>query len=279
MNSLTYPTLQSAQNYNIVAPISVFFSIIAVIISILILVLISLTKQLHTVTRLLTCNICLASILYCIVQCNNYTYLLFVRWEKSDQSCRWRGYFGYLAMIACVYSYILQVLSRFFFIVLSTKYRWLTSLKIHSYSIVIGWIIILVLPLPAILTNDIYFREGFLCWIPKKAILHTIYITIAYFSIPMILIFGIYTFINVRIHSSGNHAAMISRRRRKIRDLEIFRNITISFSIYFLGRVPYILFLVTNFEFFYTMGVISVTFAVTAEILMFSFHLYSFIVR
>jgi hypothetical protein len=59
--------------------------------------------------------------------------LLFITWDTIDQSCRWRSYFGYLSIVAVIYSYLLQVISRFFFTIFSNKYRWLTSLKIHLY--------------------------------------------------------------------------------------------------------------------------------------------------
>ena len=165
--------MRSAENYKIVAPISIFFALLAVLISILIITIVLSTKHLHTATHLLICNTSFASILYCIVQCNNYSYVLFFTWDTSDQSCRWRGYFGYLAMIACVYCYLLQVLSRFLCIIFSREHRWLSSLKIHWCAIAITWLEIFALPLPAILTDDIYFREGFLCWVSKRAMLDT----------------------------------------------------------------------------------------------------------
>ncbi|CAF1237351.1 unnamed protein product [Adineta steineri] len=39
----------------------------------------------------------------------------------------------------------------------------------------------------------------------------------------------------------------------------------ISFSVYFLGGVPIMIYMFTDIEFFYSIGVISVTFAVTME--------------
>jgi NADH:ubiquinone oxidoreductase subunit 3 (subunit A) len=135
MNSSTTVAVYSSTNYDIVAPISMTFAILAVIISCFILVAISLTKQLHTVTYLLTCNTCISSILYCVVQCNNYIYLLFITWDNTDQSCRWRGYFGYMSVVAVIYSYLLQAVSRLFFTVSSMKYRWLISLKTYLYLI------------------------------------------------------------------------------------------------------------------------------------------------
>lgn len=268
MNASTDATPRSLQNYKIIAPISVFFALTAVITALFIIMVVLRTRHLHSINHFLMCNTSVASIMYCIVQCNNYAYLLFVTWDATDQSCRWRGYFGYLAMVACVYTYLLQVISRFIFIVLSTKYRRLISFRSHSYFVVAGWILIVVLPLPALVTSDIFYREGFLCWVPKRAIVHTVYIAIVYYVAPTVLIFGIYVMIYVRIYHSGNNIWARQNAKRKLRDFEIFRNIMISFSIYFLGGMPYVLFLLTNIEFFYSMGVISVTLAVAVEKLL-----------
>lgn len=265
MNSSITSTVSSLTNYDIVAPISMIFAMIAVVISLLTLILVSLSKQLHTVTHLLTCNTCIASILYCIVQCNNYIYLLFIIWDTNDQSCRWRGYFEYMSIVAVVYSYLLQAISRFFIIVLSTKYRWLTTIKTHLYLIVLGWIVVIVVPLPALITPNISFRNGFLCWVPRSAMLHVAYTIIVYYLIPIILIIAIYIFIYVRIRYSVTNTAVQGGRRRQNRDLEVLRNIMILFGIYILGPVPVIFYMLTGVEFFYSMGIVSVSLTVTIE--------------
>ncbi|CAF1462171.1 unnamed protein product [Adineta steineri] len=42
--------------------------------------------------------------------------------------------------------------------------------------IVIQWIFVILITLPALLTKDIYFRPTFLCWVPKERLFHvTIY--------------------------------------------------------------------------------------------------------
>ncbi|CAF0727982.1 unnamed protein product [Adineta steineri] len=265
MNSSTSEIANHRTDYSIIAPVSMIFAIIAIIITSIILIIVLLTKQFHTVTRLLTCNTCLASLLYCTVQCVNYSYLLVITWDKSDRSCRWRGYFGYMSMIAFLYSYVLQVISRLFFIILYTKYRWLITLRTHLYLIFIGWIIILVVPSPAILTHDIFFREGELCWVTKTYKLHTYYIIAAYYVIPILLIIVINLFIYIPVYYSGKNTTIQRSIKRNDRDFIIFRNIMISFSVYFLGGVPIIIYMFTDIEFFYSVGVISVTFAVIME--------------
>ncbi|CAF1543104.1 unnamed protein product [Adineta steineri] len=265
MNFSTSEISSNRTDYSIIAPISMIFSGTSIIITSFILIIVLLKKQLHTVTRLLICNTCLASLLYCIVQCINYIYLLLIKSDKSNQSCRWRGYFGYMSIVAFIYSYVLQVISRLFFIVFYTKYRWLITYRIHSYLIIFGWTIIFILPLPAILTNNIYFREGELCWVTKEYTLHSFYIIIADYLIPILLIIIMNIIIFIRIYLSRINTTIQYNRRRKERDFRLFYNIMISFSVYFLGGVPIMIYMFTDIEFFYSIGVISVTFAVTME--------------
>ncbi|UJR17335.1 hypothetical protein I4U23_004230 [Adineta vaga] len=265
MNFSIIEIASNQTDYRIIVPVSMIFAITAIIITSCLLIIVILTKKLHTVTHLLTCNTCLASILYCIVQCNNYIYLLMIISNKSDQSCRWRGYFGYISIVAFIYSYVLQVISRLFFVVFHTKYRWLITYRVHFYLIFIGWIIIFILPLPAILTNDIYFREGELCWVTRSYELHTYYTIIVYYVIPIVLIIIINIIVFMRIRSNRKNIRIQYNRKRKDRDYIIFRNIMISLSVYFLGGIPLTIYMLTSIEFFYPIGIISVSIAVTME--------------
>lgn len=258
-------TVEESTNYRLVAPLSMMFAFLAVIISIIILMLVCTTKQLHTVTHCLICNTCISSILYCVVQCINYIYLLFIPWETSDESCRWRGYFGYMSIVAIVYSYLLQAVSRYFIAILSMQYRWLVSIKITVYLIVMGWICVILVPLPALLTKDIYFRKGFLCWVPRTSMLHIIYTIFAYYAVPIAFIVCIYGWLYIRIHYLLNNVAIQVTQRRKNRDLEVFRNLVILLGIYILGAVPSGLYALTNVEIFYAISIVTLSMCVTVE--------------
>jgi hypothetical protein len=265
MNSSTIVISPDPANYNILAPIAILFDLIAILNSLFILILVSKTKQLHTVTHLLTCDTCIASLLYCSTQSNNYIYVLFITWDTNDQSCRWRGYFGYLSIVAMVYSYLIQAISRFFLTILSTKYRWITSWKIHFYLIFIKWILVFILPLPAIVTHDIYFRKNAPCWVTKTLTLHVVYTVTVYYIIPIMLIVGIYIFIYIRIRYNRNNTIVQAGRRNQNRDLEVLRNIMILFSIYILGGAPTTLYILLGINVFYSMSVITLSAAVTVE--------------
>ena len=216
--------------------------------------------------HLLVFNTCVASIFYCIVQCNNYIYLLFIKWDTRDISCRWRGYFAYMSIVAFTYSYLLQAVSRLFFCLLSTRYRWLISFKTHIVLILVKWIIALVAPVPAIITKDIYFRPDFLCWVPMESLLHVTYTLLTFSLLPIILVIAIYITLYVRIKRSGNNACIQQKSsRRQNRDLKVLRNIIILFSIYILGGVASVLYIFTKIELFYSMSIVFITLSVAIE--------------
>ncbi|CAF1329293.1 unnamed protein product [Adineta ricciae] len=265
MNDSANETPTFKADYTIIGPAAMIFAATSIIITSYILIIILSTRQLHTVTRLLTCNTCFASLLFCVTQFIAYTYLLVIKWDTSDQSCRWRGYFGYMSMIAFIYSYLLQVISRFFFIVLSNKYRWLTSAKTHVYMIFITWTVIIILPLPTILTNDIIFRKDDLCWVPKKHKLHCYYLVAVCYIIPILLIIIFNINIFARLYHNRKHTTVHSTTRRHDREYLVSRNIMISFSAYFIGGVPYMLYIFSGVGLLYSMGVVTITFAVNME--------------
>ena len=151
------------------------------------------------------------------------------------------------------------------FTVLSIKYRWLTSLKTHLCLVSVGWIIVLIIPLPALVTKDIYFRAGFLCWVPRKAMLHISYTIITYYLIPIVFIVVIYVLIYTRVRYAARNAVAVGNRQRQNRDLEVFRNIMTLFGIYILGSVPTTFYMLTGVEVFYSIGIISVSLTVAVE--------------
>ncbi|CAF2461254.1 unnamed protein product [Rotaria sp. Silwood2] len=264
-STTTTDALEELKSYQIIIPVSMVGVLIAFIVACLILILIICIKRLHTVTHLLICNTSISSIFYCIVQCVNYAVLLFIRWDINDSSCRWRGFFGYMAVVAVVYSYLTQATSRLFFSILSTRYPWITSFKTHIILIFIQWIIVLLIPLPALLTDDIHHRPFTLCWVPRKFTLHIIYTAVAYYLIPAILIFATHIYIYICIKHPRYRMFIVATRRRSNRDLEVLRNIMILFAIYTLGATPTILYLLTNIRFLYGMGIVTVSFTVAIE--------------
>ncbi|CAF3206836.1 unnamed protein product [Rotaria socialis] len=234
----------STTDYTAVIPISIVLALISITLACLIIVVALLTKHLHTATYLLIYNTCFSSTLYCIVQRNNYIFLDFIVWDTSDASCRWRGYFAHISIVAVTYSYLIQAISRYFFVVFSMTFRWITSLKTHLTLIAAQWIVVIVLPLPSIVTNDIYYAPNSLCWVRQMFFIHFAYTFLVYF------------FTRPRETS-----------RRQKRDANIFRNtyIIILFSIYIFGGLPTLIYLIFGNNILYFIGLIWVPLAVAVE--------------
>ncbi|CAF4847665.1 unnamed protein product [Rotaria magnacalcarata] len=262
MNSTMNPT-----NHYAVIPISIISALVGISLACLIIGLIAATKRLHTATYLLICNTCLSSTFYCVVQCNNYIFLNFIVWDTSDMSCQWRAYFTYMSIVAVVYSYLMQAISRYFFVVLSIKYRRVTSLKTHIILIATQWIIVIFVPTPTIFSNSVYYIPSELCWVRMKFKLHVAYTFLFYYFLPTIGIITLYIYLFRRAKHSTNStfARTLETSRQQSRDNSLFRNIMILFSIYIFGGFPTLLYLVLGNNILYYMGLVFVALAVAVE--------------
>ena len=254
-------------DYYVACALSVVISVTAVLISLVILVLVRRTKpRLHTVRHLLMCNTCVASILYCLVQSTNYIFLIFIRSDTSDTSCRLRGYLAYLTICAVIYSFFIQALSRLFISIYSASHKWLTTFKAHYTLILLQWLTVILLPLPAIATTDIRYRSTSMCFVPIRYFLHVVYTYAAYYVLPALSICAIYIFIYRRVKSASRRAETIIRSSNNgRRDLEVLRNILIFLSIYLMGGVPSLLFLFTSNKIIYLLSVVTMTLVVAVE--------------
>ena len=248
--------------YHIIIPLSLTFIFLAMIFACISLILIICIPRLHTLAYLLVSNGAIASIFYCIVQSVNYSYLAFLPWETSDRSCRWRGFFSYMTVVAVIYSYLAQAISRLLIIIFSSKYHWATSFKTHRVVLLIKWTLVICLPLPALVTDDIYFRPISLCWVPKEYTLHLAYIVIVYYFIPTLFIIAIYIFIYCRVKRRKNRVSIMSRKNR---DVEVLSNMMILFSIYIFGALPTLIYVIGRIEVFYAIGLISMSMAIAVE--------------
>ena len=255
------------EDYYLVCSLSVAFALIAVIICMGILVLVQRTRpRLHTVNHLLVCNTCLASIFYCSISSINYYFLIFVPWDTSDVSCRWRAYFAYTGVTGVIYSYLIQAVSRFFFSILSTNNRFLITFKAHYILILAQWLLVFLITLPSIITNDIKFYPKNLCWVPKQRLIHLAYTILAYYVLPVLLIVCIYLYIYVRVRRIIKGATTIvhATKNHKL-DLEVLRNILVLLGIYLGGGTPYLVFVFTSMRTMYFVNLVTLSFTVAVE--------------
>ncbi|CAF2489361.1 unnamed protein product [Rotaria sp. Silwood2] len=266
MNS-TGVTPNYIHDYAIVCSFSAILIVSAVVISITILILVRRTKpRLHTIRHLLMCNTCVASILYCIVQINNYVFLFFVPSVTSNIYCRWRAYFTYFTLCAVTYSFLIQAISRLFIAVFSTKYKCLVTFKTHYILVIIQWFTVTIIPISVVVTKDVYYRPMKFCWVPMKKIIHTSYILIACYIIPTLSICIIYIFIFYHIKQAKKGARHLLRvLHGERRDFQLLRNILILLSIYLMGGIPLVLYVLSSNRILYLIGIVTISLTVAAE--------------
>ena len=253
-------------DYYIACSLSSGFGLLSVIISLTIIIIIRRSRpQLYTIRHLLISNTCIASIIYCTVQTSNYIILILFPSITSDIACRWRGYFGYMSIAAATYSYLIPTVSRLFFSVFSIRYPWIITFKVHYILIFIHWFVVIVIPLPSIITDDIYFRPGLLCWVPMQFFLHVLYTVFAYYAVPILAILIIYVYIIKYIQRVKKRTKLIRNTASQKRDLDVLRNIVILLSIYIAGGIPTLIFLATSIEAFYLLGIVTFTATVMVE--------------
>ncbi|CAF0797581.1 unnamed protein product [Adineta ricciae] len=263
--NVTLLVSSNTEDYHLVALISLIFVLIAVTISAFIFILVWQTKpRLHTINHLLMCNTALATVFYCVTMKVNFAYVLFGQWDTSDLSCRFRAYFAYSGIAGVIYSYLIQAISRFFFSVLSNKYRRLTSFKTHYILIICQWLVVFLVTSPSVLTNDIYFAPNTFCWVPVYRKIHVAYTAFAYYILPVAIIVIIYTYIYVRIRKVRANATAASQNSQK-RELELLRRIAILLGIYLTSGIPSLLFMVTSIRLIYMINLVSPSVGVSIE--------------
>ena len=271
MNSSTIRVTETPvrfAKYYIVIPVTVGCAVIAITVACFILILIVTKKNLHTITHMLICNTCVSSILFCIIQCNNYVHLGFILWDTSNLSCQWRAYLAYMSIASVVYSYLIQAISRYFFSILSRKYCWLLTFKMHTVLIVTHWIIVIIIPISVFIKKDVVFRPFSLCWIPRRSLYHSMYIYLACYIFPIAFIIALYIYIYIRIKRRKTILSAMIMVVRQNRDVEVLRNMMILLGIYISGGTPTVLYFVTQINLFYAMGVMSISLAVVIEKVM-----------
>lgn len=266
-NNSTTMSPDRSKDYLIVCSFSGFFALTAVVISSIILILTCRSQvRLHTIRHFLICNTSIASIFYCSIQNINYIFLIFFPLETSDVGCRWRGYLAYISICGMTFSYFVQSMSRLVISLYSNQYQWMTSFRTHYFLIGFQWFAAVLTPIPSILTTDIIFRPGALCWVPLKHKLHVSYTYIVYYSIPALSICLIYLFIYHRVRQSTKNALIQVRSQHNAnRDLEVLRNVLILLGIYLAGGIPTLIFLISTNRIFYLIGIVTISLTIAVE--------------
>lgn len=252
-------------DYSVLLPPAIALAIIAALISVCVLMMTCFNKRLQTINHMLICNTCVWSIFCSVAQTNNYVFVLFLNSVTSDMSCRWRAYFGYTTIAGVIYSYTTQAVSRLFFVFFSQKMPTLVTFKAHIVLIICQWLISFSVTLPALVTEDIFYRSKSLCWVTHLYMIHVLYTFVAYYFVPTLATWIIYICVYYRVKRSSTRTNVQPGRRAPNRDLELFRNLLILLSIYLSGGLPTSIFIFTKVYFFYSTGIIFVSLTMVVE--------------
>ena len=223
--------LNNLVDVNVVFSIFIVTVFISIFLSFFIIFLILFIKTLHSPSNLLICHTCFATILYVTITTIKIC-LFYMESIFSDWWCRILAYLGYTALIMTVYSYVIQGLSRLFFIIFY-NHRHLLQYKSHIIIIVCQVFISFIIPLPSLITKDVVFRESTICYIRSEKLIHIAgYSFISTFVILFFIIIIIYGVIYCRVIQSSTTTRQSSQASK--RDLALIKNILILFMFFFL---------------------------------------------
>jgi len=265
--------LNSLVDVRIIFGIFMMTIIISITLSFFIMLLIFFTKTLHSPANLLTCNTCLATVLYCIITAIQICFF-YMEFTFSDCWCRILAYLYFACLNMVSYSYAVQGLSRLFFIVLH-RHHHLLHYKSHIIFIICQICISFFISLPSLITKDVVFRPLCICLIPSTKFIHVGYAFISSYFIPFFIVTIIYGVIYYRVKKSS---ITIRQSLHVIkRDLELIRNILILFIIFLLAGIPSIIYIIILFKTnitsyaLYMLSVVSPSFAIVIEKICFIF--------
>lgn len=185
------------------------FSIVGFFIGFLDVFIIVRNQRYRTVPNLLVCNTCIVAILFF---CNTMASCIAgfqQSWAMNPSTCVLRAYCLVLFCNAFIYSYMIQSISRFFFIIYYQK-LYLCTWSIHWYMIISVWIISIVLPIkPLYVGAYIYQSESRLCIPTPRSLPSALCIIILGFLIPHHSIMFSYIYIVRRVRSLSSRIVVL----------------------------------------------------------------------
>lgn len=244
------PTLFYTINFSI----SIVASSISILIGFLMIIIVIINPQCRTITNLMMCNTALATMIYSFFQIFFAGYGIREDWFSSQSACVFRAYCYTAVYVAVPASYAVQSISRLFFAVLyKYKYKYLLSWRMHSYLILINYLLSILGPIPIIFVKNGYVleAESRLCLTTTKVFAASILsISIAYLF-PLSIVTIVYSIIFYRARQSTCRvgAALASRtanggRNSYVpnlkREMTLMKNIVILVGILVIAGMPYL---------------------------------------
>lgn len=230
--------------------LSIVFSIIISLISLLFFLNIFFDKCLHTIPMVLVANSCLAEFLFSInlLSASIYTLNNDIKQIKSrNLYCIFRCYTAYIFCAALNYSYLLQGIYRYIIVMYPTN-LFNQSKKIQLFLIGIKWCISCLYPMIFLLNNEIIYNvDNQICYVILRISFSLIYAANILYIIPVLLIILIYYKLVRYVQQVSKRIISIYKLSRVQRELKMIRQTVILVMVLFTLGFPDTLFTILSF--------------------------------
>ena len=224
---------------------------IAIIFSLIFIIIIIIDKTCHTISMMLTANLCLGELVFAygmlgiaLLELENDLKQI----QYQDLLCIVHPYLAYTGSAILHYSVVLQAFHRYIIVVYPTRRFW-QSARFQFILICITWIISLVGSLEFILSGEIIYNiDNQACFIPFQLSFSIIYMILSVYLIPLsiqILIYIHLVYYVKKIHQRVTPANTLSRAQR---ELKMIRHTIILVMILLTFGIPYVILVIISFS-------------------------------
>lgn len=231
----------------------------------IILLVIFLRRQIHTVPLILACHTCLTLLASAVILASMITSSLFgfmhtnTELNKDTIWCRWRGFLVHGFLCALYDSYVLQATYRFCRVVLY-RHKNLFHFPLYCVYILIISSFSLISISPVFIRGDvIYLSTEYYCQTPFTNIHAILYIAIRLFFIPIALIAIIYVCLLRYIRQRNLFLYRHRRTKCTRRNLVVIRRLLLMLTVLILLGFPSVIFLII---FIFTGYLVSLTYRI-----------------
>ena len=252
MDSIDNITLTHCETWRIVVGIlSIIPLVVAIILALVFLIIVINNKACHTVPLMLTCNSCIAAIIFGSNMLGSAVFALqndVKRRAFEDTFCTFRDYLGFVGTALLLYSFTLQALYRYIIVVYPTRVSW-HSARVQGTLVCLSWLFCIVSLLPWLLMGtSTYNVDNQACILPFGFSVPIIYNVTLVYLIPVTIIPFIYFKLVRHVHLL-HIRSVLSLQTVQIcrRELVMIRRIMITISILLIPGMPYMIFLFISF--------------------------------
>lgn len=234
-------------------------------------------RRCRSILNLHVCNSCGCSLFYIFAVCIQIPLLLRTTYDINQNSKLFCALRGFIFVAACgvkYYSYVFHAISRYIITIHYQKKKLLTY-HANVIMIVMSWFTGLTITSFSFCTlfDFQYEPSSHLCVFGTKNNVLPLYLTIAIFLTPLLIIIFLYARV---LWSSTNfnriHPNSVSSMRMK-RQMKLFRNILLIVMILLIGAMPYFISIVVNsitpvLQIFHLISILFISLSSTLELLV-----------